>query len=50
MFIVDNYPVKLMLSDIVLISIVVLIVGIAATMYPAQTIINRYYNNKNINS
>ena len=48
MFIVDSYPVKLILSDLVLITVVVIIIGFIATLYPVETIINRYYNNKKI--
>ena len=48
MFIVDSYPVKLIFTDLILITIVVILVGYIATTYPVETIINRYYNNKRI--
>ncbi len=43
-FVVDAYPVKLLLSDIVITVVTVSSIGFLATMYPVKVIVRNYYD------
>jgi ABC-type lipoprotein release transport system permease subunit len=43
-YILDAYPVQLILSDIVLVLLTVSTIGVLAAWYPVKSIVGRYYN------
>jgi ABC-type lipoprotein release transport system permease subunit len=46
-FIVDAYPIKLLLTDILIVELTVLIIGLIASFYPAKILTSKFLKRNN---